>query len=443
MPASSTANGVRPRAQRAIGDAPEMFRLVTRGAVDRAARTGVVDRDAEPAGAIRGLSVITLGEANGWWLDDEFIDGVLRLGLERGRVKARFTHPGMSADGLGTQLGRVTRFRRTGDQVYGDLEFIQAATHSPHGDLPAYVMDLAEEVPEDFGTSIVFRRDGVAEERFRAEHTDATGAFRSPDARNVDHLEHIRIAMLRAVDAVDVPAANPDGLFDGQTSAIAASADELVAYALGLSAEPPRTNVLGVHHDRARTYLQGFLSRRQLVLTDAAAAGAASTTEEEAMELKAVTLTELRAQRSDLVDQLRAELVAEGRTSAEKDAEKGVADQVAQLSAQVAEATAAGAKAERARLAELKAAYPADVAFALEQYELGATPEQAKNAFRDLENKKLKAEVAALSKRVGAAPVGFAAEPEGEKSHLDRAKAYRAEHKCSMSVALSATAARR
>lgn len=70
-------------------------------------------------------------------------------------LKSRFTHPGLSADGLGKHLGRIRNFRVEGDKAVGDLYLSETAAKSPHGDLRAYVESLAAEDPEAFGMSVV------------------------------------------------------------------------------------------------------------------------------------------------------------------------------------------------------------------------------------------------------------------------------------------------
>jgi hypothetical protein len=433
MAATAQANDVRgdPRTIAAIGTEPESLRVRSAHAFRAGGEGHRVDRQAAPNGAIVGLLVITRGEALGheWWIDAAFLDEVVAAGRTE-RLKSRFTHPDMSSDGLGKQLGRVDHLRRDGDQVYGDLHFLLAASRSPEGDLPDYVMALADEVPEDFGTSIVFRLDRGAMDRFRAQHTDAEGRFRSPDPANTKHLEHLRLAELQAVDVVDEPAANGGGLFS-RTSAFVEQADQVAAFAFGLATEQPAAQLFGqIHPERVKRFVQGFLESHHLSVTQSVPGVPAVEPSEgdTNMELKELTLEQLTAGRPDLVETLSAQIAANRETS-----------QASQDDA-VAAARAAAVTEERARFAALTQAYPGREKFAVEQFAAGATVEQAQNAYRDLENAELRKQVAELSKRVGPAPVGFSGEPQGEKSHVELAAAYAAEHKCSMSKALSATA---
>src|SRR5579859_1646018 len=88
-------------------------------------------------------------------------------------LKARFTHPSLSEDGLGTFLGRyydprldtITRTTEDGKTeqalaVRADLYLDPVAFSSPtHGDLGTYVMDLAANDPTAFGNSLVLQVD--------------------------------------------------------------------------------------------------------------------------------------------------------------------------------------------------------------------------------------------------------------------------------------------
>lgn len=88
-------------------------------------------------------------------------------------LKARFTHPSLSEDGLGTFLGRyhdprldtITRTTQDGKTeqalaVRADLHLSAAAFSSPtHGNLGDYVMTMAETDPTAFGNSLVLQVD--------------------------------------------------------------------------------------------------------------------------------------------------------------------------------------------------------------------------------------------------------------------------------------------
>ena len=218
-------------------------------------------------GVINGASIITRGEALGHdlWVDADFLSDVTAAGNAKNTgLKARFTHPGLSSDGLGTYLGKVHNLRTEGDRVIGDLHFQESATKTPDGNLAEYVMQLAEDAPEDFGISIVFDHDAAASELHRLENTHG-GRFVSPDEDNRNNYPHARLQQLRAADVVDSPAANPDGLFHREQQ-VAQDAERLFEFAFGLSDERPTLQALSVDGDRIRAAVSRFLSRHNLSL---------------------------------------------------------------------------------------------------------------------------------------------------------------------------------
>lgn len=244
------------------------------------------------SGLIRGFAVITRGEALGHdlWIDKTFLQQVAdSLNAEQGGAKSRFTHPGLSADGLGKYLGRAHKATVDGDTIRADLHLAQSAHRSPDGDLAAYVMQLATEDAAAFGASIVFAHDFDAEDEFENDHlqeveeTDWRGQpvkrmrFRSPDPENTKHLRHARLAALRAVDIVDSPAANPNGLFR-RGDAIADEAESLLSFALGLSEEAPVASSFDVHPQRVQSFVAKFLERHRLSVVNKDEAMSTATT---------------------------------------------------------------------------------------------------------------------------------------------------------------------
>jgi hypothetical protein len=229
-----------------------------------------VDRNGgyDGAGAIYGASVITRGEAEGhyMWIDSEFNAAVAQhMNSAKRGTKMRFTHPSLSGDGLGSFLGRAMNATQAGKQVLADLHFSKTAHNTPDGDLASYVMDLAENDPEAFGMSIVFRHDRGAEDKHRANNENEDGDFKSPDSENKSNLPHARLQILRAVDVVDTPAANPSGLFH-QGHEFAAEADSLAMFALGLSDERPATGHLSIDAERLASFTDRFLEQHGLTI---------------------------------------------------------------------------------------------------------------------------------------------------------------------------------
>lgn len=99
----------------------------------------------------------------------EAIQQIVTMANEKpGGLKARWTHPGLSSDGLGKFLGRQKNIRtdtvlRKNKEVLvarGDLHLDSTALDTPpEGGKPlgVYVMDLAESDPDAFGTSLVLK----------------------------------------------------------------------------------------------------------------------------------------------------------------------------------------------------------------------------------------------------------------------------------------------
>jgi len=239
-----------------------------------------VDREGgeHKAGLISGVAVITRGEAlgHGMWIDATTLQQTAdAINSAPKGAKSRFTHPGLSGDGVGKMLGRAKNASIEGDIVRADLHMTPTAHETPDGDLASYVMGLAEDDPEAFGNSIAFEHDIEAENAFVEEHggklIDSVWGiynlsdFKSPDPANTENLFHVRLKELRAVDVVDEPAANPSGLFHrGQE--VPAEADALCAYALGVSDSRPASASLGIDPDRLRGFASRFLSTRGLTL---------------------------------------------------------------------------------------------------------------------------------------------------------------------------------
>ena len=263
-------------------------------------------------GIIRGVSIVTRGEALGhyMWLDADFLKSVAAgINAKNKGVKARFTHPGLSSDGLGTFLGRVMTAKVDGDQVIADLHFCEAGHNTPDGDLAKYVMDLAKEDPTAFGVSIVFSEDIGAEDRFEADHEDEDGYFHSPDKDNTQNLPHARLSALEAADVVDEPAANPDGFFHREQH-FAQEADQLVSYAIGLTSDRPATTHLGLDADRTATFVARFLDQHGLTLTRKDEQMANENTDSQGT---AVTVEQLNAFGKQLLSKVDEKLSAFGK----------------------------------------------------------------------------------------------------------------------------------
>lgn len=222
------------------------------------------------AGVIYNVSCITRGEAlgHGMWIDKQFVSqvGAAMLAAENG-IKVRFTHPNQSGDGLAKGMGRAYFRVVDGDKVFADIHFWKSAWDTPDGNLAGYVMERASEDPSSFGTSISFMADSDATEQHSSLNSE-DGQFKSDDEDNYKDLPHVRLKTLRAVDFVDEPAANPDGLFSVDKTF--REAEDTLRYVLGLSDEAPEGCSFGVDPDRVKGFFTRFMETNdmKIVLAD-------------------------------------------------------------------------------------------------------------------------------------------------------------------------------
>ena len=333
---------------------------------------------------ITGFAVVTKGVTHDerGEFDDLALDTVVELGNKsKMGVKSRFGHPNMSSTALGTFLGRTKNFRRDGDIVRADLHIDPTAHQTPDGDLAAYVMNLAQSDPEAFGSSMVIHWD-----EGKREEQGKDGKALPP---------FIRVKKLMSVDVVDDPAAN-NGLFGTQffSEGVKPSV-EMTAFLDRFLNQPEAI-------DKVVAFLERYQSNKII------------KQESKAM-LTDLTVEKLKAERADLYNSIFSTGEAEGKKSAEKFERERVVSV----------------------LKKAKTFKDMDV-LALEAVENGASLETATIKFQDKQ----------LAGLQSASPkgVGPDLEPEGPKkpmTHLERAKAFRDEHKCSMTDALKATAEKR
>lgn len=158
---------------------------------------------------IFGANLMQTGDLNDerdWTVDDGTLSNALQL-MQRGNngAKARFTHPNMSADGMGSYLGRWKNPRIDGGTLRADLHLAESAFKSPNGDLGTYVMDMAEEDPEAFGISLATRinREEMEKLKLEKKSADENWSGRTP----------LRFRSVHAADVVDEPAATRGGFF--------------------------------------------------------------------------------------------------------------------------------------------------------------------------------------------------------------------------------------
>lgn len=249
--------------------------------------------------------VIRPGEAKGHdlWIDGEFCASVAAASADgkfsTAGIKARFGHPNMCGEALGTFLGRWKNLRMLDDgAIIGDLYLSSTAAESPRGDLRKYVEEMAAKEPEHFGASIVFSRDLEKEDEFMRANLGAekyTGdpdgqKFKSPDAANVANLPHARLSELHAADLVDEPAAT-DGMFSGiGGAALAAQVTEWLdlhpEILTALSDAPAMAEIMARYPEQINPFLARYSANKPNVVPPAELDGNANALAESKAEIE-------------------------------------------------------------------------------------------------------------------------------------------------------------
>jgi len=178
-------------------------------------------------GVIYNAAIVTVGPAKGHGveLEREFIEETVRQGNAlRNGLKMRYGHPTMSSTALGTFLGRAKNFRvDDGGETpiaRADLFLSTEAKESPQGDLYSYVLGMAENEPDMFGLSIVFKPGK------QYQYADGEKIY---TGFSEDATTYVEMKQLTHVDFVDDPAANDSGLFSAfNASTIAGQVSEFL-----------------------------------------------------------------------------------------------------------------------------------------------------------------------------------------------------------------------
>jgi hypothetical protein len=124
----------------------------------------------------------------------------------------------MCSTALGTYLGTFKNFHRDGNIARADLHVSNEANNSPNGRLGDYVLSMAENAPESFGTSICFTPGETFRKDLETGENIYMSAETSFDSNLVSEELFVELDTLHGCDAVDEPAAN-EGLFSGESIA--------------------------------------------------------------------------------------------------------------------------------------------------------------------------------------------------------------------------------
>lgn len=114
------------------------------------------------AGIIKNVILCEVGEAkgHGLHLEQEFIDSLHAYALKHHKVgmKARFGHPSMSNESLGTEMGRFKNFQLDGSLIRADLHLFESANLSPNNPgIKDWMLNMADEDANAIMCSIVFQ----------------------------------------------------------------------------------------------------------------------------------------------------------------------------------------------------------------------------------------------------------------------------------------------
>lgn len=143
---------------------------------------------------IRGVSLMTgdlEAEGHDLHVDDTTLAQIHEWGKKRGKVTVKADHKGADGKTFKAIVGYLTNFRMdtASKKVRGDLELLHSEPLTPK------ILEMAKKMPENFGLSAAFKGKGV---------------------KGAGGKNFARCSKLLAVDLVENPAANPDGLFSAK-----------------------------------------------------------------------------------------------------------------------------------------------------------------------------------------------------------------------------------
>lgn len=220
--------------------------------------------DAEQ-GVIRDVVMVQEGEAKGHGvhLDASFIEDLVAYDqkhyAKRG-VKARFGHPGMSSETMGTQMGIFKNFRVHEKgmggkmQAIADLHLLDAADESPtHPGMRSWVLKMAEERPDMLMSSIVFIPGGYFQRNEEGKKVYINSPYSANEKFGKVFVEFGKKGEHLATDIVEEGAAT-DNLFSNQvnTHLFVAQAGEFLAE------HPELQQFIQANPDKVISFFQGI-----------------------------------------------------------------------------------------------------------------------------------------------------------------------------------------
>jgi hypothetical protein len=225
---------------------------------------------------IMGVSVITEGDAlgHGVMIDAMSLATIKEHAMMKANgVKVMLDHD----DGIENTIGVMRNFAIEGIQLRADLQLLKAHSETP------LIIEMAETMPELFGMSISF--SGTLEE--------------------IGGVYYVRCEELYSIDIVDMPAANPSGLFSVKVDSTQ-NAMDLQAITIELSAEK---ELRAAAADQAKKNYSDF--QNQITISTQLSADVQTITAQLSVlsETNAKLTTELAAAQANIAEKINAEAV--------------------------------------------------------------------------------------------------------------------------------------
>jgi len=225
---------------------------------------------------IMGVSVITEGDAlgHGVMIDAMSLATIKEHAtLKPNGVKVMLDHD----DGIENTIGVMRNFAIEGIQLRADLQLLKAHSETP------LIIEMAQTMPELFGMSISF--SGTLEE--------------------IGGVYYVRCEELYSIDIVDMPAANPSGLFSAKVDSTQKAMD-LQAITIELSAEK---ELRAAAADQAKKNYSDY--QNQITISTQLSADVQTITAQLSAlsETNAKLTTELAAAQANIAEKINAEAV--------------------------------------------------------------------------------------------------------------------------------------
>ena len=160
-------------------------------------------------GRMIGVSLISVGPALGHnlYVDERSLETI--IDKLSGPIPAFITHSGaLFEDRLTKEIGIFENFRLDGDRILADFKAFKSFKTDEAREYNR-LFELAEEIPDRFGVSIVFSADKA----WATSDGDVEFDGDSPPEGALFEYPSIRVEEVNSADFVDQPAANERGLF--------------------------------------------------------------------------------------------------------------------------------------------------------------------------------------------------------------------------------------